>query len=135
MDNPPEEIRPGLSCSAKVVTATRKNVLAVPIQSLTVRQKGQLEPKKKGGRSAQASTKSDPAAEKARKEEIQGVFVIRDRKAVFEQVDTGITGATEIEVLSGLKEGDEIVTGSYQVIRTLNNEAQVKVDNSAGKSS
>ena len=44
-------------------------------------------------------------------------------------METGITGSTDIEVLSGLKEGDEIVTGSYQVIRTLRNEAQVKVDN------
>jgi HlyD family secretion protein len=57
------------------------------------------------------------------------VFVIKDGKAVFEKVDTGITGATDIEVLGGLKEGDQIVTGSYKVIRTLRNEARVKVDN------
>ena len=52
-------------------------------------------------------------------------------KAEFRKVETGITGATDIEVLSGLKEGDEIVTGSYQVIRTMRNEAKIKVDNKA----
>ena len=57
------------------------------------------------------------------------MFVIAGGKAEFRKVETGITGATDIEVINGLKEGDEIVTGSYQVIRTLRNEAQVKVDN------
>ncbi len=129
LDNPPEEIRPGLSCTAKITTATRKNVLTIPIQALTVRQKGDLEAPPKQG--VQAAGKQDPAAEKARKEEIQGVFVINADKAVFRKVETGITGATDIEVLNGLKDGDEIVTGSYKVIRTLRNQARVKVDNKA----
>ena len=130
LDNPPDEIRPGLSCMAKVTTATRQKALTIPIQALTIRQKGDLEPKPKGKPSgAQAAAKPDPAAEKARKEEVQGVFVISGGKAVFHKVETGITGATDIEVLSGLKDSDEIVTGSYQVIRTLRNEAQIKVDN------
>ena len=71
----------------------------------------------------------DPAAEKARREELQGVFVVAGGKAAFHKVDTGITGATDIEVVNGLKEGDQIVTGSYQVIRTIKNGAPVKVDN------
>jgi HlyD family secretion protein len=130
LDNPPEEIRPGLSCTAKITTATRKNVLSIPIQALTVRQKGQLEPKPAAGKTVQAAaTKPDPVAEKAKKEEIQGVFVVSGGKAVFKKVETGITGATDIEVLSGLAEGDQIVTGTYQVIRTILNETQVKVDN------
>ena len=130
LDNPPDEIRPGLSCTAKITTATRQNVLTIPIQALTVRQKGELEPKTSEKTSgAQAATKLDPAAEKARKEEIQGVFVINAGKTAFRKVETGITGATDIEVLSGLKEGDEIITGTYQVIRTIRNETQVKVDN------
>jgi len=130
MDNPPDEIRPGLSCTAKITTATRKNALTIPIQALTVRQKGDLEPKKpltSGG--AQAATKVDPAVEKARKEELQGVFVVSGGKAVFHKVDTGITGSTDIEVLDGLNEGDQIITGTYQVIRTIANDAQVKIDN------
>jgi HlyD family secretion protein len=130
MDDPPEEIRPGLSCTAKVTTATRPRALTIPIQALTIRQKGDLAPKlAKHSGTAQAADKPDPAAEKARKEEIQGVFAISGGKAVFRKVETGITGATDIEVLNGLKEGDEIVTGSYQVIRTLRNDAQIKVDN------
>jgi len=133
LDNPPDEIRPGLSCTSKITTATRQKVLTIPIQALTIRQRGDLETKPKGGGGAQAASKPDPAAEKARKEEIQGVFVIAGNKAVFHKVETGITGATDIEVLGGLKESDEIVTGSYQVIRTLRNEAQIKVDNKQGK--
>ena len=132
MDNPPDEIRPGLSCTAKITTATRKNALTIPIQALTVRQKGDLEPKKTGASGgAQAATKLDPAAEKARKEELQGVFVVANGKATFRKVETGITGDTDIEVLSGLHEGDQIITGTYQVIRTIANDAQVKVDNTA----
>jgi HlyD family secretion protein len=129
LDNPPDEIRPGLSCTGKIVTATRQKALTIPIQALTVRQKGELAPTPKGG--MQAATKPDPATEKANKEEVQGVFVITDGKAEFHRVDTGITGATDIEVLSGLKEGDEIITGSYKIIRTLRNEAKVKIDNKA----
>jgi len=129
LDNPPEEIRPGLSCTAKITTAVRKNVLTIPIQALTVRQRGDLEEPPKGG--VQAAAKTDPAAEKARKEEIQGVFVIQGDRAVFRKVETGITGATDIEVISGLKEGEEIITGSYRVIRTIRNHARVKVDNKA----
>jgi HlyD family secretion protein len=129
MDDPPDEIRPGLSCTAKITTATRKNALTIPIQALTIRQKGDLEVKPKTGPAAFTAVKLTPVEEKARKEEVQGVFVIAGGKAEFRKVETGITGATDIEVLNGLKEGDEIVTGSYQVIRTLRNEAQVKVDN------
>jgi len=129
LDAPPEDIRPGLSCTAKITTATRQHVVTIPIQALTIRQKGDLEAPPKNA-TVQAA-KFDPVAEKARKEEIQGVFVIAGGKAVFRKVETGITGSTDIEVLSGLKEGDEIVTGSYQVIRTIRNEAQVKVDNKA----
>jgi HlyD family secretion protein len=63
------------------------------------------------------------------KEELQGVFVIKEGKAVFRPVKTGISGNTDIEVLDGLSDGEQIVTGSYQVIRTIRNEAKVKVDN------
>lgn len=125
LENPPDEIRPGLSCTAKIVTATRPKSLSIPIQALTVRTKGDLE--KKEGQKEEPVT--DPAVLRAKKEEIQGVFVVRGEKAVFVKVDTGITGATDIEVLNGLNEGEEIITGSYKVIRTLRNEAKIKVDN------
>ena len=122
IENPPDEIRPGLSCTARITTATRQNVVTIPIQALTVRQKGDLEPEKKG---APPST----MPEKERKKELQGVFIVKGEKAEFREVKTGITGATEIEVTSGLEAGEQIITGSYKVIRTLRNDAKVKVDN------
>jgi HlyD family secretion protein len=129
LDDPPEEIRPGLSATAKITTATRNRAVTIPIQALTVRQRGDLEAKPKGG--VQAAAKPDPQAEKIRKEELTGVFIVSGDKAVFKKVDTGITGATDIEVLNGIQEGDEVITGSYKVIRTLRNEARIKVDNRA----
>jgi HlyD family secretion protein len=122
MDNPPEEIRPGLSCTAKVTTASRSNILTAPIQALTVRQKSDLESN---------GTSNKAVADKAAKEEVQGVFVISGDRAVFRKVETGITGATDIEILSGLNEGDRIVTGSFKVIRTLRNQARIKIENPA----
>ncbi len=124
MDNPPDEIRPGLSCTAKVTTATRRNVVAIPIQALTTRTKGDLIPDKN------KPVNPSPAIVKANKEELQGVFIVTpDHKAEFRKLETGITGATDIEVTSGINAGDEIVTGSYQVIRTIKNGATIKVDN------
>jgi len=127
LDDPPEDIRPGLSCTGKIVTATKPRVLTIPIQALTVRQRGDLDPKKPDA--VQAASNVDPVAEKAKKEELQGVFTIRNGKAEFVPVKTGITGATDIEVLGGLKDGDQIITGTYKVIRTLRNFAKVKVNN------
>ena len=130
MDNPPDEIRPGLSCTAKVTTATRHDAVTIPLQALTIRQKGDLEKLNPGGGgTVQAAATVDPKVEKAKKEELQGVFIVKAGKAVFRKVDTGITGATDIEVLSGLDPGQEIVTGSYKTIRTIRNETKVKVDN------
>jgi HlyD family secretion protein len=65
------------------------------------------------------------------KEELQGVFVVNKGHAEFRKVETGITGATDIEVLTGLNDGDQIITGSYKVIRTIRNATPVKVDNRA----
>jgi HlyD family secretion protein len=132
LDSPPDEVRPGLSCTAKITTAIRQAALTIPIQALTVRQKGDLEALPAAGKKGKESAtpvKLDPVAEKAKKEELTGVFVVENGKAQFRKVETGITGATDIEVVSGLKEGDQIITGSYQVIRTIRNETQVKVDN------
>ena len=88
-----------------------------------------MEPLNKG-KTAQAADK-EALSEKAKKEELQGVFVVQNGKAEFKKVATGITGATDIEVLTGLNEGDQIVTGTYKVIRTLRNSAKVKVENKA----
>jgi HlyD family secretion protein len=144
--NPSEELRPGLSTTAKITTAIRGNVLAIPIQALTIREVDQDKDAKKVATSspttAQAATAKDassaakqgnPAssAEKKKKKEEQGVFIIKNGVAKFVPVKTGITGQTEIEVASGLKEGDEIITGSYKTLRTIQTDAKVKVDNKA----
>jgi len=133
LDDPPQEVRPGLSCTAKIVTATRKDVLNIPIQALTVRQQGDLDDaaaaakKKKEKDNGQAPI--DVADQKRRREEITGVFVIANQKAEFRKVETGITGATDIEVLGGVQPGEQIVVGSYQAIRTMRPGSRVKVDN------
>ena len=133
LDNPPDEVRPGLSCTAKITTATRNDVLSIPIQALTVRQKGDLEDsEKKSSNTQDSQAPIDLAEDKARKEEITGVFVVKNGKAEFRQVDTGITGSTDIEVLSGLDQGEEIVIGGYQAVRTMRNGARVKIDNRGG---
>ncbi len=129
LQNPPANLLPGLSATARITTATRGKALAIPIQALTIRQRADLATDSKGKPvTAQAVTPTDG---KDPKEELQGVFVLKNKKdAVFVPVVTGISGTTDIEVTSGLKEGDEIVTGSYKVLRTLRNGTGVKVDNS-----
>jgi HlyD family secretion protein len=131
LDQPPQDLRPGLSTTAKITTATRNATLTIPIQALTVRVKSDLEKKPNGKSSVQAAAPSPADAKK--KEDIQGVFVIRNKKAEFVAVQTGITGTTDIEITSGLKEGDEVITGSYKVLRTLRNDSSVKIDNTAPK--
>jgi HlyD family secretion protein len=127
IQDPPANLLPGLSTTARIQTASRTNALAIPIQALTIRQRSELTPEKKSKEAvveAAALTKGDP------KEELQGVFVLKNkREAVFVPVTTGISGTTDIEVVNGLKEGDEIVTGSYKVLRTMRNGTNVKVDN------
>jgi HlyD family secretion protein len=127
LDHPPADIRPGLSATAKITTSTRRGVVAIPIQALTVRTKGDLAEQDKN---ADPNKPLDPAVEKARREEVQGVFIVKGDHAEFVKVDTGIAGATDIEVLSGLQPEDTIVTGSYKAIRSMRNNTQVKVDNS-----
>ena len=130
LQSPPDDLRPGLSATAKVTTATRVSALTIPIQALTVRRQEDLLPKDEKG-SVQAATPHKTVSNS--KEEIQGVFVLRNHKAEFVPVETGIAGTTDIEVLKGLREGDEIVTGSYKILRTLRPGSSVKVDNSAPK--
>jgi HlyD family secretion protein len=130
LTNPPENLRPGLSTTAKITTATREKTINIPIQALTVRDESDLQDAGKDKKNVVQA-----AGPKKERKEVQGVFVIsgqgRNRKAEFRTVEAGITGSTDIEILSGLKEGDEIITGSYKVLRTLKPGASVKVDNKA----
>ena len=138
LDTPPENLRPGLSTTAKIKTAEKKNVVAIPIQALAVRSRKDLDEAAKNGKKDSGNVTlaaPPPAASGAdpKKDEVQGVFVVNGKKAFFRPVETGISGVTDIEVTKGLQEGDEIVTGSYKALRTLKPEAQVKVDNTAPK--
>jgi HlyD family secretion protein len=134
---PPDNLRPGLSATAKIKTAERKNVVAIPIQALAMRTRKDLEEAAKNaknqGSSGVLAAPAPPAPGEPKKDEVQGVFVVNGKKAVFRPVETGIAGVTDIEVTKGLQPGDEIVVGSYKALRTLKPESQVKVDNSAPK--
>ncbi len=136
LENPPDNLRPGLSTTAKIRTAERKDVIGIPIQALAVRSRKDLEEAAKNAKKDGNVTLAAPppaAAGDPKKDEVQGVFVVNGKKAVFRPVETGISGVTDIEVTKGLQPGDEIVVGSYKALRTLKPEASVKVDNSAPK--
>ena len=138
LTNPPDNLRPGLSSTAKIKTAEKKNVLAIPIQALAVRTRKDLEEavknaKKDGNSSVTLAAPPPPSPGDPKKEEVQGVFVVNGKKAVFRPVETGISGVTDIEVTKGLQQGDEIVVGSYKALRTLKPASSVKVDNSPPK--
>ena len=122
LDTPTTELRPGLSTTAKITTAQKTNVLALPIQALTM-----YTPPAPGDKDkVEAASKTKTAPQ-------QGVFVVEKdargrRRAKFVPVTTGITGATDMEVLSGLQEGQEIVTGPYKTLRVLKDGALLKQD-------
>jgi HlyD family secretion protein len=133
-DNHLDELRPGLSTTAKITVAQRPNILTIPIQSL-VQRDPVLEKTLALNQGKPASTQaSEPSGETVKPMLSQGVYVLTTIngkvRANFIPVTTGVTGSTEIEVLSGLKQGDEIVTGRYQILRSLKSGTPVKRDNS-----
>jgi HlyD family secretion protein len=135
------DIRPGFTCTAEITTATRKSATAVPIQSLTVREmlfddKGTFihEPPPPVQRrffgtapAAPPPPPPDPAPGQTRKE-TEGVFVVRDAKVVFAPVKVGIAGERYFEVLTGLKPGDQVVTGPFDSVRQISDGSAVKVN-------
>ena len=129
LDAPDDSLRPGLSCTAKVTTAQKSNVLSLPIQALTIKNNEPDASKSTGG--VQAATIAEPTANK--KPDEQGVYLLHKDpqgklRVKFVPVTTGITGATNIEVLSGVSDGDEIVIGPYKTLRALKDNSLVKRD-------
>jgi HlyD family secretion protein len=114
LTNPPGEVRPDLSATARIVTDTRKQALAIPIIALTVREH------------APVSTETQPADTTKKKKETEGVFVVTDGKATFRPVKVGVAGDEFFEVIEGVKEGETIVAGPYQSIRDLKDGAAVR---------
>jgi HlyD family secretion protein len=126
------EVRPGFTCTAEITTATRQQAVAVPIQSLTVREliydaQGNVVNEPRPAKSRfQFGSAAAPAPSAARelkpgekREEVEGVFLMKDNKATFVKVKVGVAGERYLEVLSGLKEGDQVITGPFDSVRSL----------------
>lgn len=125
LDHPSDELRPGLSATAKIITARRENVLSIPIQALTVRTPPASAPDTSSDPSWAIA---DPAA--ARSSELQGVFIVSSKNgrlaATFVPVETGVMGTTNVEVTSGLKQDEEVIIGPYNTLRDLTNGAAIR---------
>ncbi len=109
LENPPENLKPGLSASADITTAEKKDVLAVPISALVLREKEEEEKKKN-------------------EEQEEGVYIVENSRVIFYPVEKGIMGEMMIEIISGLEEGKEIVVGPYSALRQLKDEILIKVE-------
>lgn len=122
--NPPKTLRPGMTASANIITKTNANALSVPLQSVVARSVDQLTMKGEKRKEAETRYKAD------RDGFVEVVFCIEKGKAVAKQVKTGIQGDDLIEIVDGLKEGDEVVTGSYRAIsKDLDNGAVITINN------
>jgi HlyD family secretion protein len=134
LDKASDDLRPGLSATAKITTAHKPDVLTIPIQALVQRDPAQEKILAANGGKPPTNGAATPAGAAARSQLVQGVYVLqmdhKKRRVHFVPVTTGITGATDIEVLTGLKDDDQIVTGRYRILRALKSGTAVKVDNS-----
>lgn len=117
--NPPPGVRPGFSASADIVTGTRTKALAIPIQALVVRE--QEDPKNKDKKPAQSAAKKD-----AKPKEEEGVYINDKGVAKFVPVKTDLSGESSIEITSGLKEGQEIITGPFRALREIKDGTKIK---------
>ena len=131
-------VRPGFTCTSTITTATRQKVISVPIQAMTLREvvvdeEGQIvretAPNGRGGNAPRRPT-TGPADLKPgqTRKEVEGVFLVREGHALFVAVKTGIPGEKYFEVLDGLKEGDQVVTGPFQSVRTMKDGDAVKIE-------
>jgi HlyD family secretion protein len=134
--NQNDALRPGLSATAKITTARRPNAIVIPIQALVQRDPAlEKELAEKAGKAGHTVSAATTSPEKTKAALVQGVYVLHadkgKQRAIFVPVTTGVTGATDIEVLSGLQPGDTIVTGRYKILRSLKSGTAVQVDNTA----
>ena len=131
------DVRPGFTCTAEIMTAVREGAIAVPIQATTERevtldaQGNVVHPPDAGKRPARPAAAAAPAAElkpgESRKE-LEGVFIVKDNKAVFTPIKTGIAGEKYFEVLSGAKDGEQVIVGPFSSVRELADGAAVKIE-------
>ena len=128
------EVRPGFTCTADITTATRSKAVAVPIQAMAVREliydaAGKIVPQPKAdpkAKNAPRPNASDPLPAGQTRKDTEGVFLIKEAKATFVPVKTGIAGDKYFEVLNGLKAGDEVITGPFNSVRDLKEGDAVK---------
>jgi HlyD family secretion protein len=138
LDGQIPDVRPGFTCTADITTATRKNAVSVPIQAMTIREvildaSGNIvkQPKseQKGRRPSSGAVEAAEVKPGQTKKEVEGVFLVtKDNKAQFVTVKSGIAGDKYFEVLSGLKTGDRVITGPFDSVRALADDAPVKID-------
>jgi HlyD family secretion protein len=129
------DLRPGFTCTAEITTATRKNVISVPIQATTVREvvvdkEGTMvrEPQTDKRPQRASSVEASELKPGQQRKELEGVFVVRENKAQFVPVKTGIAGEKYFEVLSGVKSGDQVIVGPFASVRELADGAAVKIE-------
>jgi HlyD family secretion protein len=109
LEDPPENLKPGLSASADIITAKKDDVLAIPISSLVLKEK-----------------EGENAADESEQEE--GVYIVQENRVKFTPVQKGIMGELKIEIISGLEEGQEVVVGPYSALRQLKDDMLIKVE-------
>jgi HlyD family secretion protein len=140
LEEPVPDIRPGFTCTAEITTAKRTDVVAVPIQALTVREmlyndKGEMvretPNRRRRGTNLETplSASNEPPPGHTRKE-TEGVFAVRDGKAIYLPVKVGVAGEQYFEVLDGLKAGDQVITGPFSSVRELSDGQTVKIQQS-----
>lgn len=132
------DVRPGFTCTAEITTATRQKVVAVPIQATTVREmvvdannqmvREPIDPKETKTSRRPVTTELKPGQTR---KELEGVFVVRDGRAMFQPLKVGIAGDKFFEVVEGLKEGDEVITGPFASVRAMKDGDQVKISTTA----
>jgi HlyD family secretion protein len=135
LKEPPSNLRPGLNATAEITTSRKSNVLAVPIQAVVVRE---VNPQGKvidpGAVQASSDDPTRDVKQPKKGEEKEGVFIVKNGVAEFHPIKTGIMGETELEVTDGLSDGTEIVSGSYRTLRTLKDQARIKVEHKKERS-
>jgi HlyD family secretion protein len=138
LDEPVPEVRPGFTATADITTATRKEVVSVPIPAVAVRElvydaNGQIVREPRSDKRRRSTVETVAAAAELKpgqtRKEVEGVFLVRDGRAEFLPIKMGIAGDKYFEVLNGLKNGDHVITGPYNSVRTMADGDLVKVDN------
>jgi len=128
LDVPPAEIRPDLSASADIITETRVNALSIPIIALTIREEDRPPTGPPAGGDEEAQTTPEPGPAARGQAPVEGVFLVEDGSVRFVEVEVGIAGREHFEILSGLEEGDVVVSGPYQRIRELRTGDPIRVE-------